>query len=109
MKDFRINDYTLNQEAKDMARLAVLEELEYGRNGQDILHEMCDGHEWAIYTHKALQVCAECNTDDGEEYLEDLGQSYTDIGAHASAVAYATLLAKATEHFYTMREKLEND
>lgn len=104
MKDFRINDYTLNEEAKELAAQVLREEKEYGTDAQEMLHEMCDGHEWAIYTHKALQVCAECNTDEGEEYLEGLGQSYTDIGAHASAVAYATLLAKATEHYNELSE-----
>ena len=104
MTDFKINNYTLNEEAREIARLAVLEEKEYGTDAQQMLHEMCDGHEWVVYTYNAFQVCAECNTDEGEDYLEDLGQSFTDIRAHAHAVAYATLLAKATEHYTELAE-----
>ena len=104
MSDLKINNYTLNEEAREIARLAVLEEKAYGTDAQQTLHEMCDGHEWATYTYNAFQVCAEGNTDEGEDNVEDLGQSLTDIRAHAHAVAYATLLAKATEHYTELAE-----
>lgn len=103
-----INNYTLNYEAEAIAESVLQEVQEYGTDAYDLLHEMCDGHEWVIYTYKAFQVCAECNTDDGEDYLEGLGQSYTDIGRHATAVAYATLMAKATEHYNELTNEGEH-
>ena len=36
-------------------------------------HETTDGHEYVIYTHKALMICAHCDTSKGEEFLDDVG------------------------------------
>lgn len=64
---------------------------------RDHLHESCDGHEVAIYYHKAITFCAEQDTSDGEEWLDDIGgiaQPGDTFGAIACRIAFATLLCE---------------
>ena len=66
----------------------------------DFLHQSCDGHEIAIYYHKAITFCAEQDTDAGEEWLEDCGgiaQPGDTFGSIACRIAFATLLCAAEE------------
>lgn len=39
----------------------------------DRVTEAVDGHQWVIYHYKALRVCVDCNVDNGEAFLEDVG------------------------------------
>lgn len=111
MKDFRINDYTLNQEAKEIAAAAMREEKEYGTDAEQMLHEMCEGHQWVIYTKKAFMLCAECDTSEGEDYLDDYGfatfgdYGFESVGAHATKLAYATLLSACREAYAELKDK----
>ena len=66
----------------------------------DYLHDSCDGHEVAIYYHKAIQFCADQNTGDGEDWLEDcdsLVQKGDTFGSIACRIAFATLLVASQE------------
>ena len=90
MSEFVINDYLLHQEASAIVE-DILTRLEEGDDVIDLIHQVCDEHEWVIYTYKALKMCAECNTGEGEQFLYDTGQKFDDIGKHAVAVAYWTL------------------
>lgn len=90
MSEFVINDYLLHQEASAIVE-EILTQAEEADDVMDLIHEACDSHEWVIYTYKALKLCAECNTSDGEATLDGIGQTFTDIGDHAVAVAYWTL------------------
>jgi len=66
----------------------------------DFLHQSCDGHEIAIYHHKAITFCAEQDTAAGKERLEDSGgivQPGDTFGSIACRIAYATLLCAAEE------------
>jgi hypothetical protein len=93
MNDFKINDYLIREKAKEIAADALLEATEYGSDPHDLMHEICDGHEWVIYTYKAIKLCAECDTSDGEQYLEDLGiDQFDSFADHATKLAFATLL-----------------
>ena len=98
MSNFEINDYILRQEAKALAKQAIAEVAHYGGDHFKRLEQAVDGHEWVIYTYKALLLCAECDTSDGEQWLEDIGSEPTnDIGKLATLTAYATLLAAARD------------
>ena len=69
---------------------------------QEFIWRSCDGHECAIYYYKGIQFCAEQNTDDGEEWLEDCGgiaQPGDTFGAIACRIAFATLYYAAIEAF----------
>lgn len=92
-----MNLYT---EAKALATEALEQANGDYDTARDYLHEMCDGHEVAIYYHKAIQFCAEQNTDDGEQWLEDCGgiaQPGDSFGQIACRIAFATLLCAAEQ------------
>jgi len=92
MSEFKINDYILEQEAKEIITQGIIEEKEYGVPALEYAQQACDGHQWVIYTYKAILLCAECDTSAGEEYLEDFGKEFSSFGEHATKLAYATLL-----------------
>ena len=109
MSDFVINDYILNQEAREIVD-EILSEAEgngqrlYREDMEDLIHQTVDGHEWVIYTYKALRLCAECNTTEGEAMLEDTSQTFSDVGEHATAVAYWTICVACYNYLNELQE-----
>ena len=98
MRDFKINNYELQQEAKRLAQECFDEGDQGYDDPNDYLWQTCESHEWAIYTYKALMLCAECDTSDGEDFLEGLGDNdWKDLADHACAVAFATLYNAAMD------------
>lgn len=90
----------LYQEARTIAQEALNESDGDFEAARDFIHESCDGHEVAIYYGKAIQFCAEQNTSDGEQWLEDCGgivQPGDSFGQIACRIAFATLLCAAGE------------
>lgn len=76
---------------------------------QEFIWQSCDGHECAIYYYKGIQFCAEQNTDDGEEWLEDCGgiaQPDDTFGAIACRIAFATLYCAAIEALQELLEEM---
>ena len=63
----------LYQESRAIALEAWQESEGYFDDAADFVHESCDGHEVSIYYGKAIQFCAEQDTSDGEQWLEDCG------------------------------------
>ena len=66
----------------------------------DFIHQSCDSHEVAIYYGKAIQFCADHDTSDGEQFLEDCGgiaQDGDSFGQIACRIAFATLYCAAIE------------
>jgi len=102
MSEFIINDYLLRQEAASIVA-DILTNAQEGDDIQDLIHQSCDGHEWVIYTYKALKLCAECDTSGGEAMLEDMGRTFYNIREHAVVVAYWTLVC-ACQDALTQRE-----
>ena len=94
------NQHELEQEAKEIAKMAMLEEREYGTDPIDYIHQLCDGHECVIYTYKAGLLCLECDRQDGENYLEDMGYKFTDYADHVTKLAYAILAVAAMNAFW---------
>lgn len=61
----------------------------------DRAHEAADGHQWAIYTHYALSICAHCNTDDGEAFVDEVGApSPFSSASAASMIAFGEIRAR---------------
>ena len=90
----------LYTEAKSLALAAWNESERDLDQAQEYLHQSCDGHEVAIYYGKAIEFCADQNTSDGEDYLEDcdsLVQKGDTFGSIACRIAYATLYCAAME------------
>ena len=105
-----INKDTLHTEAKSIALAAIAEELEYssdGQHGRALMHEACDNHSWVIYDHKAQQLCLNCCTEWGEDYLEKRGCRWGSLREHTCAVAFATLLEAATACYNTLKEDID--
>ena len=98
----------LYTEAKAMA-LEALEQSEGDfEAARDFLHQTCDGHEVAIYYHKAIAFCAEQNTSDGEAWLEDCGgiaQPGDSFGQIACRIAFATLYCAAQEALQELEDE----
>ncbi|MGB1214981.1 MAG: hypothetical protein ACPG4X_16555, partial [Pikeienuella sp.] len=109
MTDFVINDHILTKECDELAQDIfdeVVAEITSGiADGEspadfrdcmsDRAHETADGHEWVIYTYKAHMLCAHCNVDQGEEFLEDVGMpdtpTYDSLG---TMIAYGEMRAR---------------
>jgi len=90
----------LYTEAKLIAKEALEESEGCFETARDYIHQTCDGYEDVIYYHKAIQFCADQNTDDGEEWLEGCGgiaQEGDTFGSIACRIAYATLYCAACE------------
>ena len=105
-----MNDYELTKEAESLAQ-AIWEESQGDEDvARDLAHSYADGHEIAIYYHKAISLCAECNTHDGESWLEDCGgiaQPGDTFGAIACRIAFAELYCRIGAALETLIEESE--
>jgi len=83
--------------------------LKYAKdNSHDLCHEWADGCFYVIYHYHALQICANCNTDQGEQFVEDLGTAYTSVNELATAVAYGEIYQRTLFHLGREIEFLED-
>jgi len=87
--------FNLYKEARSIA-LEAWEESEHDEDtAREYIHQTCDGHELATYYGKAISFCSNQNTDDGEQWLEELDgivQEGDTFGGIACRIAFATLL-----------------
>jgi len=78
---------------------------------RDFIHQSCDSHEVSIYYHKAIEFCAEQNTSEGGQWLEDceslIVQGDT-FGSIACRIAFATLLVECERILAETIEELES-
>jgi hypothetical protein len=102
----------LHKEAHALALEAFEESRTYGGDAGDLLHQLCDGHEVAVYYHKAIKFCADHDTSAGEAWLEDCGgiaQPGDTFGAIACRIAFATLLCAAEEALQELVDATEEE
>jgi hypothetical protein len=100
----------LYREARALAQEAWDESAGDVDAARDFLRQSCDGHEVAIYYHKAIQFCADQDTSAGEDWLEECGgiaQPGDSFGAIACRIAFATLLCAAEEALEDIAEEAE--
>ena len=96
-------------EAEEMA-IEAWEQTGDRDDAMDFLHQSCDSHEAAIYHYKGIIFCADNNTSDGEQYLEDCGgisQPGDSFGQIACRIAFATLLVAAQYELDQLIDQLE--
>lgn len=77
---------------------------------RDYIHADCDGHEAAIYYHKAIAFCAEQDTSAGEDMLEDCGgiaRPGDSFGQIACRIAFATLYVAAQDALTELKSEAE--
>ena len=102
-----MNLYT---EAKEIAKEALEQAEGCFDTAQDYLHEICDGHQVSIYFHKAIEFCANQNTDDGEAWLNDcdgIAQVGDSFGTIACRIAFATLYVRSQDALHEMQDEAE--
>ena len=99
--------FNLHKEARAMAQEAW-DESEFSIDDAGyFLHQSCEGSEIAIYYGKAINFCANNNTDSGESWLEDCGgiaQPGDCFGNIACRIAFATLLCTCEEYLAEIAE-----
>lgn len=104
MSDFQINDYLLHKECVQLAA-GILQDLQDSNQGEspdslrdyamDRAHEAVDGHQWVIYTHKAIMLCAHCDTSLSEAWLGETGNPPdVTFGGLATHIAYGEMRAR---------------
>lgn len=119
MTEFQINDYILQKECDDLAR-DIFDEItadnpdETAESLRDDMmeraHETADGHEWVIYNHKALMLCAHCDTSRGEEFLEDMGiPADLTIYSIACTIAYGEMRARIEDELSDLIDNADDE
>ena len=103
------NQYELEQEAKSIAKCAMMEKREYGTNADDYIHQICDGHESVIYTYKAGLLCLECDRDNAEYHLEEVGYQAASYADYITRLAYAILFDASITAFYELPQDEEEE
>lgn len=117
MTDERINEHTFSEECDQLAQdifdemLAEMEDDEtpdhYTDDMSDRAHETADGHQWVIYYHYAHNICAACNTDNGEAFLEEVGCSEPTYDKLATFIAYGEMRARIDSRIQELVSKWE--
>ena len=108
MSDFQISDYQLAKECEELAKAIFAEVMEdhpgedpedYRDEMDERAHETADGHQWVIYSHKSLMLCAHCDTSYGDDFLSDVGMTWdsdSTIYTVATKIAYGEMRGRIT-------------
>lgn len=96
------NDYELKQLALSIALEAIEEVKNHGGDHYELIDQAAASNENAIYTYKAIMLCANCCTDDAEELLDDAGHTFDSFGHHACVLAEVTIQNAALHEFYDL-------
>ena len=105
------SDYELTREALGIAKDIMQEAQRSGGadwltelqdNPTDPVHEFVDGHEFVIYYHHAIQICANCNTDDGEDAWRDCGGEFVSFDKLCCEITYFELCARTSDAIDTL-------
>ena len=100
--DYIKNDYELQQLALSIALEAIEEVKQHGGDHYEFIDQAAASSEHAIYTYKAIMLCANCCTDDAEEMLNDNSYSFDSFAHHASILAEVTIQNAALQQFYEL-------
>ena len=96
------NDYELKQLALDIALNAIEEVKNHGGDHYELIDQAAASSEHAIYTYKAIMLCANCCTDDAEALLDDASYRFESFAHHASVLAEVTIQNAALQEFYEL-------
>lgn len=125
MSDLIKSDYQLTQTAKSYAQDifdtfkdenggATFEAEHFADDMRERAWEQADSSEHVIYTHRAIAICCNCDTDDGEDRLGDWssapGKPFADADSFADVctkLAFATLLGAIESELQTLIDDWE--
>ena len=97
------NDYELQQLALSIALEAIEEVKKHGGDYYALIDQAAASSEHAVYTYKAIMLCANCCTADAEEVLVEHGyERFDSFAHHASVLAEVTIQNAALQEFYEL-------
>ena len=96
------NDYQLKRLALDIALNAIEEVKNHGGDHYELIDQAAASSEHAIYTDKAIMLCANCCTDDAEALLDDASYRFDSFAHHACVLAEVTIQNAALQEFYEL-------
>lgn len=103
MRESIITDYYLDELAESLAN-DIRDEVErYGGDSSELAWERADSSEHVIYYGKAMDLCANCRTDEGVAFLDDCGgippgKSFSEIACMiAFGELYFRIISKLNE------------
>ena len=100
------NDYELQRLAFDIAKEAIKEVEHHGGDHYEFIDQAAASSEHAIYTYRAIMLCANCCTDDAEAMLDENGcERFESFAHHASVLAEVTIHNAAVQALYDLRAK----
>ncbi len=108
-----IDQREFDQEVKYLAAMIIEEYNIHDTDPHDACHEVIDGHAWVIYYSNAKAVCCNVDTDDGMEWVEDIGgfevghSEPLDFDTICTKLAYATLFVAVQSELTTLLEEIE--
>lgn len=103
------NQYELEQEAKEIAKMAMIEQKEFGTDVSEYISQTCEGHESVIYTYKAGLLCLECDRDNAECQLEEIDYQAASYADYVTKLAYAILFDACMTAFYELPQDEEEE
>lgn len=69
----QMNDAILDKIAREYAQEIIEQYPDAPDSARDAVFEWASGSEWLIYNWRIMQICANCDTRAGEDYLRDSG------------------------------------
>ena len=104
MSEFITSDKQLDRLAQAYADEIRKDIEQFGGEFSDMAWERADGSEHVIYYFNAKQLCSHCNTDDGEQFIDDIGgipagKSFDEI---ACMIAFGELYQRIMARLYDM-------
>ena len=96
--DYIKNDYELQKLALSIALEAIEEVKKHGGDHYELIDQAAASSEHAVYTYKAIMLCANCCTADAEEMLDDSGTAI-DSTHSRTMPAYWLRLQFKTRHY----------
>lgn len=104
------SDYELDKVAREYAK-DLWEEHEDFDIAKEAAFESVDSSEHVIYTARAISICGNCDTDAGEEWLEEAyGKPFNGCDTFAEVctrLAFATLYTAVLTALDELEEELE--
>ena len=104
--DYIKNDYELQQLARSIAEEAIEEVKQHGGDHYELIDQAAASSEHAIYTYKAIMLCANCCTADAEEMLDDNSYRFDSFAHHASILAEVTIASAALQALYELQSEV---
>lgn len=95
-----LNDFTLTEYCNDIAQ-EICRDASDEDQAMDWAHESADGSEYVIYYAKAHELCRNCDTAQGEDFVADCfgGESMT-YDEMACRIAYGEIDARIRAAIY---------